>query len=195
MEEEHWQGIRAPFSVKLSSLTYLQLSFGLWSSTSRQEKEAWIKSKYVEKRFLKKMSGSEALVEGERKARPWTVKKCQRNNSSVRAPNRARRKYHRYEPGSASPANLSAGQCGELMNCSVSVWLMKSKSVKIYVYLDYTNTLSLKSCFFTLVPRQQLQQSFAGTPCSVRMSWIHYFPTLTLALARAVSPLCRPSCT
>lgn len=60
------------------------------------------------------MSGSEALVEGERKARPWTVKKCQRNNSSVRAPNRARRKYHRYEPGSASPANLSAGQCGEL---------------------------------------------------------------------------------
>uniref|UniRef100_A0A671X4D8 Arf-GAP with coiled-coil, ANK repeat and PH domain-containing protein n=1 Tax=Sparus aurata TaxID=8175 RepID=A0A671X4D8_SPAAU len=83
-------------------------------SSSRQEKEAWIKSKYVEKRFLKKMSGSEALVEGERKARPWTVKKCQRNNSSVRAPNRARRKYHRYEPGSASPANLSAGQCGEL---------------------------------------------------------------------------------
>uniref|UniRef100_A0A671X3Z0 Arf-GAP with coiled-coil, ANK repeat and PH domain-containing protein n=1 Tax=Sparus aurata TaxID=8175 RepID=A0A671X3Z0_SPAAU len=57
-------------------------------SSSRQEKEAWIKSKYVEKRFLKKMSGSEALVEGERKARPWTVKKCQRNNSSVRAPNR-----------------------------------------------------------------------------------------------------------
>uniref|UniRef100_A0A671X479 Arf-GAP with coiled-coil, ANK repeat and PH domain-containing protein n=1 Tax=Sparus aurata TaxID=8175 RepID=A0A671X479_SPAAU len=44
-------------------------------SSSRQEKEAWIKSKYVEKRFLKKMSGSEALVEGERKARPWTVKK------------------------------------------------------------------------------------------------------------------------
>uniref|UniRef100_A0A0F8AHU8 Arf-GAP with coiled-coil, ANK repeat and PH domain-containing protein n=1 Tax=Larimichthys crocea TaxID=215358 RepID=A0A0F8AHU8_LARCR len=77
-------------------------------SSSRQEKEAWIKSKYVEKRFLKKMSGSEALVEGERKSRPWTVKKCQRHNSSVRAPNKVRRKYHRYEPGSASPANLSA---------------------------------------------------------------------------------------
>uniref|UniRef100_A0A665X621 Arf-GAP with coiled-coil, ANK repeat and PH domain-containing protein n=1 Tax=Echeneis naucrates TaxID=173247 RepID=A0A665X621_ECHNA len=59
-------------------------------SSSRQEKEAWIKSKYVEKRFLKKMSGSEALVEGERKSRPWTVKKCQRHNSSVRAPNKAR---------------------------------------------------------------------------------------------------------
>uniref|UniRef100_A0AAQ6AD33 Arf-GAP with coiled-coil, ANK repeat and PH domain-containing protein n=1 Tax=Amphiprion ocellaris TaxID=80972 RepID=A0AAQ6AD33_AMPOC len=78
------------------------------SSRSVLEKEAWIKSKYVEKRFLKKMSGSEALVEGERKSRPWTVKKCQRHNSSVRAPNKARRKYHRYEPGSASPANLSS---------------------------------------------------------------------------------------
>uniref|UniRef100_A0A672FU46 Arf-GAP with coiled-coil, ANK repeat and PH domain-containing protein n=1 Tax=Salarias fasciatus TaxID=181472 RepID=A0A672FU46_SALFA len=66
-------------------------------SSSRQEKEAWIKSKYVEKRFLKKMSGSEALAEGERKSRPWTVKKCQRHSSSVRAPNKVRRKYHRYE--------------------------------------------------------------------------------------------------
>ncbi|XP_029907302.1 arf-GAP with coiled-coil, ANK repeat and PH domain-containing protein 3-like isoform X2 [Myripristis murdjan] len=77
-------------------------------SSSRQEKEAWIKSKYVEKRFLKKLSGSEALVEGERKSRPWAVKKCQRHNSSIRAPNKARRKYHRYEPGSTSAANLSA---------------------------------------------------------------------------------------
>ncbi|XP_047438742.1 arf-GAP with coiled-coil, ANK repeat and PH domain-containing protein 3-like isoform X4 [Mugil cephalus] len=77
-------------------------------SSSRQEKEAWIKSKYVEKRFLKKMSGSDALVEGERKSRTWIVKKCHRHNSSIRAPNKARRKYHRYEPGSASPANLSA---------------------------------------------------------------------------------------
>uniref|UniRef100_A0A3Q1JV60 Arf-GAP with coiled-coil, ANK repeat and PH domain-containing protein n=1 Tax=Anabas testudineus TaxID=64144 RepID=A0A3Q1JV60_ANATE len=77
-------------------------------SSSRQEKEAWIKSKYVEKRFLKKMSGSEALVEGERKSRPWTVKKCQRHSSSARAPNKARRKYKRYDPSSASPANLSA---------------------------------------------------------------------------------------
>uniref|UniRef100_A0A3P9KWE4 Arf-GAP with coiled-coil, ANK repeat and PH domain-containing protein n=1 Tax=Oryzias latipes TaxID=8090 RepID=A0A3P9KWE4_ORYLA len=79
-------------------------------SSSRQEKEAWIKAKYVEKRFLKKLSGSEALVESERKSRPWTVKKCHRHNSSVRAPNKVRRKYHRYEPGGAAPANLSAGQ-------------------------------------------------------------------------------------
>uniref|UniRef100_A0A8D3DUW5 Arf-GAP with coiled-coil, ANK repeat and PH domain-containing protein n=1 Tax=Scophthalmus maximus TaxID=52904 RepID=A0A8D3DUW5_SCOMX len=52
-------------------------------SSSRQEKETWIKSKYVEKRFLKKMSGSEALVEGERKSRPWTVKKCHRHNTAA----------------------------------------------------------------------------------------------------------------
>uniref|UniRef100_A0A8C4EYP8 Arf-GAP with coiled-coil, ANK repeat and PH domain-containing protein n=1 Tax=Dicentrarchus labrax TaxID=13489 RepID=A0A8C4EYP8_DICLA len=88
-------------------------------SSSRQEKEAWIKSKYVEKRFLKKMSGSEALVEGERKSRPWTVKKCHRHNGSVRAPNKARRKYHRYEPGNASPANLSAAAAAKFRRDSL----------------------------------------------------------------------------
>ncbi|KAJ8265603.1 hypothetical protein COCON_G00147020 [Conger conger] len=74
-------------------------------SSSRQEKEAWIKSKYVEKRFLKKMAGSEVLVNGRKPGR-WSVKKCQRHNSSGRAP-KSRRK-HRQEPGSASPGNLSA---------------------------------------------------------------------------------------
>ncbi|XP_040059697.2 arf-GAP with coiled-coil, ANK repeat and PH domain-containing protein 3 isoform X2 [Gasterosteus aculeatus] len=88
-------------------------------SSSRQEKEAWIKAKYVEKRFLTKMSGSEALVEGERKFRPWTVKKCHRHNSSVRAPNKARMRYHRYEPGSASPANLSAAAAAKFRRDSL----------------------------------------------------------------------------
>lgn len=37
------------------------------------------------------------------------------------------------------------------------------------------------------VLRQQLRQSFVGTPCSVQMSWIHSSPTLTLALGLAVS--------
>ncbi|KAJ8369799.1 hypothetical protein SKAU_G00098270 [Synaphobranchus kaupii] len=74
-------------------------------SNSRQEKEAWIKAKYVEKRFLKKMVGGEALANGERKSSRWSVKKCQRHNSSTRAP-KSRRKY-RQEPGSASPGNLS----------------------------------------------------------------------------------------
>uniref|UniRef100_A0A8C8G2F5 Arf-GAP with coiled-coil, ANK repeat and PH domain-containing protein n=1 Tax=Oncorhynchus tshawytscha TaxID=74940 RepID=A0A8C8G2F5_ONCTS len=36
-------------------------------SSSRQEKEAWIKSKYVEKKFLKKLGATEVLVNGGRK--------------------------------------------------------------------------------------------------------------------------------
>ncbi|XP_036415343.1 arf-GAP with coiled-coil, ANK repeat and PH domain-containing protein 3b isoform X3 [Colossoma macropomum] len=75
-------------------------------NSSRQEKEAWIKAKYVERKFLKKMCGSEALVEGGRKSHHWRVKKCRRNNSSVRAP-KTRRKYRR-DGGSVSPGNLSA---------------------------------------------------------------------------------------
>uniref|UniRef100_A0A8C5HS32 Arf-GAP with coiled-coil, ANK repeat and PH domain-containing protein n=1 Tax=Gouania willdenowi TaxID=441366 RepID=A0A8C5HS32_GOUWI len=54
-------------------------------SSSRQEKEAWIKSKYVEKRYLKKMSGCEALAEGERKSRPWRVKKCHASPANLTA--------------------------------------------------------------------------------------------------------------
>uniref|UniRef100_A0A672SPT6 Arf-GAP with coiled-coil, ANK repeat and PH domain-containing protein n=1 Tax=Sinocyclocheilus grahami TaxID=75366 RepID=A0A672SPT6_SINGR len=61
-------------------------------NSSRQEKEAWIKAKYVERKFLKKMCGAEALVEGSRKSHHWSVKKCRRHNSSIRAP-KTRRKY------------------------------------------------------------------------------------------------------
>ncbi|KAF5895897.1 arf-GAP with coiled-coil, ANK repeat and PH domain-containing protein 3-like isoform X2, partial [Clarias magur] len=75
-------------------------------NSSRQEKEAWIKAKYVEKKFLKKMCGLEALVEGGRKSHHWHVKKCRRNNSAIGAP-KARHKY-RHDGGSVSPANLSA---------------------------------------------------------------------------------------
>uniref|UniRef100_A0A8C1X6K9 Arf-GAP with coiled-coil, ANK repeat and PH domain-containing protein n=1 Tax=Cyprinus carpio TaxID=7962 RepID=A0A8C1X6K9_CYPCA len=78
-------------------------------NSSRQEKEAWIKAKYVERKFLKKMCGSEALVEGSRKSHHWRVKKCRRHNSSIRAP-KTRRKY-RHDAGIMSPANLSAGTC------------------------------------------------------------------------------------
>uniref|UniRef100_A0A8C2J3K4 Arf-GAP with coiled-coil, ANK repeat and PH domain-containing protein n=1 Tax=Cyprinus carpio TaxID=7962 RepID=A0A8C2J3K4_CYPCA len=75
-------------------------------SSSRSEKESWIKAKYVERKFLKKMCGSEALVEGSRKSHHWRVKKCRRHNSSIRAP-KTRRKY-RHDAGIMSPANLSA---------------------------------------------------------------------------------------
>uniref|UniRef100_A0AAQ6IFI8 Arf-GAP with coiled-coil, ANK repeat and PH domain-containing protein n=1 Tax=Anabas testudineus TaxID=64144 RepID=A0AAQ6IFI8_ANATE len=53
-------------------------------SSSRQEKEAWIKAKYVEKKFLKKLGSTEILVNGERKSeRRWSVKKCRRHNSAT----------------------------------------------------------------------------------------------------------------
>ncbi|XP_028853859.1 arf-GAP with coiled-coil, ANK repeat and PH domain-containing protein 3-like isoform X3 [Denticeps clupeoides] len=73
-------------------------------SSSRQEKEAWIKAKYVEKKFLKKMCGSEALL-SERKFPRWNVKKCHRNHSSARRVPRTRRKH---DPGSASLNNLTS---------------------------------------------------------------------------------------
>ncbi|XP_033012201.1 arf-GAP with coiled-coil, ANK repeat and PH domain-containing protein 3 isoform X2 [Lacerta agilis] len=76
------------------------------AGSSRQDKEAWIKVKYVEKKFLKQLSTGEALAENERKPRRWSVKKCQRRNSSTKAPT-ARRKY-RHEAGNASPAAHSS---------------------------------------------------------------------------------------
>uniref|UniRef100_A0A8C1Z9W2 Arf-GAP with coiled-coil, ANK repeat and PH domain-containing protein n=1 Tax=Cyprinus carpio TaxID=7962 RepID=A0A8C1Z9W2_CYPCA len=77
-------------------------------SSSRQEKEAWIKAKYVEKKFLKKMMASEVVVNGGRKSeRRWNSRKCRRHNSATNVP-KTHRKY-RLEPGSASPATLSSG--------------------------------------------------------------------------------------
>uniref|UniRef100_A0A8D3BLK5 Arf-GAP with coiled-coil, ANK repeat and PH domain-containing protein n=1 Tax=Scophthalmus maximus TaxID=52904 RepID=A0A8D3BLK5_SCOMX len=56
-------------------------------SSSRQEKEAWIKAKYVEKKFLKKLGCTEILINGERKPeRRWSVKKCRRHNSATTVP-------------------------------------------------------------------------------------------------------------
>ncbi|KFV20414.1 Arf-GAP with coiled-coil, ANK repeat and PH domain-containing protein 3, partial [Tauraco erythrolophus] len=76
------------------------------AGSSRQDKEAWIKVKYVEKKFLKKLPNGDALTENGRKPRRWCVKKCQRHNSTTKAPT-ARRKY-RHEAGNASPAMLSS---------------------------------------------------------------------------------------
>ncbi|NWZ43787.1 ACAP3 protein, partial [Brachypodius atriceps] len=85
------------------------------AGSSRQDKEAWIKVKYVEKKFLRKLPGGEALADAERKPRRWCVKKCQRHNSGSRAPT-ARRKY-RQEPGTASPAMLSSGRNPPVPSC------------------------------------------------------------------------------
>ncbi|KAM9751240.1 arf-GAP with coiled-coil, ANK repeat and PH domain-containing protein 3 isoform 2-T2 [Menidia menidia] len=76
------------------------------ASSSRQEKEAWIKAKYVEKKFLKKLGSAEIRINGERKSeRRWSVKKCRRHNSATAVP-KTRRRY-RQEPGSRSPSALS----------------------------------------------------------------------------------------
>uniref|UniRef100_A0A6I8Q4F1 Arf-GAP with coiled-coil, ANK repeat and PH domain-containing protein n=1 Tax=Xenopus tropicalis TaxID=8364 RepID=A0A6I8Q4F1_XENTR len=74
------------------------------SGCSRQDKEIWIKAKYVEKKFLKRLGAVE--VENDRKPQRWSVKKCHRNNSTTKVPS-TRRKY-RHEMGSASPAMLSS---------------------------------------------------------------------------------------
>ncbi|KAF3860925.1 hypothetical protein F7725_001180 [Dissostichus mawsoni] len=77
-------------------------------SSSRQEKEAWIKSKYVERKFLKKLCSTEILINGERKSeRRWSVKKCRRHNSATTVP-KTRRRY-RHDPGSISSSTLSSG--------------------------------------------------------------------------------------
>uniref|UniRef100_A0A8C5B535 Arf-GAP with coiled-coil, ANK repeat and PH domain-containing protein n=1 Tax=Gadus morhua TaxID=8049 RepID=A0A8C5B535_GADMO len=74
----------------------------------RQEKEAWIKAKYVEKKFLKKLGCTQILINGERKhERRWSVKKCRRHHSATTVP-KARRRYRR-ELGSVSAATLSSG--------------------------------------------------------------------------------------
>ncbi|XP_062889329.1 arf-GAP with coiled-coil, ANK repeat and PH domain-containing protein 3 [Mobula hypostoma] len=75
-------------------------------NNTRQQKEAWIKAKYVEKKFLKKLPNAEALTDAERKPRRWSVKKCRRHNSSTKAPT-ARRRY-RQDTGNVSPATFAA---------------------------------------------------------------------------------------
>ncbi|XP_062401386.1 arf-GAP with coiled-coil, ANK repeat and PH domain-containing protein 3b [Sardina pilchardus] len=86
-------------------------------SSTRQEKEAWIKAKYVERKFLKKMCGSEGVVEADRKSHHWNAKKCRRQNSSIRAP-KTRRKY-RHDAGSVSPGNLSAAAAAKFRRDSL----------------------------------------------------------------------------
>lgn len=95
--------------VKMACLYcgFLETKCFLFFPPLRQEKEAWIKAKYVERKFLKKMCGLEALVDGGRKSHHWHVKKCRRNNSVIGVP-KTRHKY-RHDGGSVSPANLSAG--------------------------------------------------------------------------------------
>uniref|UniRef100_A0A8C2DB99 Arf-GAP with coiled-coil, ANK repeat and PH domain-containing protein n=1 Tax=Cyprinus carpio TaxID=7962 RepID=A0A8C2DB99_CYPCA len=94
-------------------------------SSSRQEKEAWIKAKYVEKKVLKKMMTGEVMVNGGRKSeRRWNPRKCRRHNSATTVP-KTHRKY-RQEPGSASPATLSSGNPEDLRELDPGALLYKA---------------------------------------------------------------------
>nr|XP_036855794.1 arf-GAP with coiled-coil, ANK repeat and PH domain-containing protein 3 isoform X1 [Manis javanica] len=73
------------------------------ASSPRRDKEAWIKDKYVEKKFLRKPP----LAPAREAPRRWKAQKCQRHHSSPRVPT-ARRKV-RLEPVLPSVAALSSG--------------------------------------------------------------------------------------
>uniref|UniRef100_A0A2K5ZRE1 Arf-GAP with coiled-coil, ANK repeat and PH domain-containing protein n=1 Tax=Mandrillus leucophaeus TaxID=9568 RepID=A0A2K5ZRE1_MANLE len=73
------------------------------ASSPRQDKEAWIKDKYVEKKFLRKAPMVPALEAPRR----WRAHKCPRPHSSPRVPT-ARRKV-RLEPVLPCVAALSSG--------------------------------------------------------------------------------------
>ncbi|XP_037002890.2 arf-GAP with coiled-coil, ANK repeat and PH domain-containing protein 3 isoform X1 [Artibeus jamaicensis] len=73
------------------------------ASSPRQDKEAWIKDKYVEKRFLRKPPSTPAREAPQR----WRALKCRGHHSSPRAP--ATRRKVRMEPVLPSVAALSSG--------------------------------------------------------------------------------------
>lgn len=79
---------------------WMQSHVHLWS---RQDKEAWIKDKYVEKKFLRKLTSAPVREPPRR----WRAQKCQRPHSSPHAPT-TRRKV-RLEPVLPSVAALSSG--------------------------------------------------------------------------------------
>ncbi|KAM9243219.1 arf-GAP with coiled-coil, ANK repeat and PH domain-containing protein 3 isoform 3-T3 [Dugong dugon] len=79
------------------------------ANSPRQAKEAWIKDKYVEKKFLRKLPAApdrEAPTDKASVPRRWRTQKCQRHHSSPQAPT-ARRKV-RLEPTMPSVMALSS---------------------------------------------------------------------------------------
>ncbi|XP_006067021.1 arf-GAP with coiled-coil, ANK repeat and PH domain-containing protein 3 [Bubalus kerabau] len=74
------------------------------ASSPRQDKEAWIKDKYVEKKFVQRPPSAPAREAPQR----WRVQKCQRHHSSPRAP-APRRSKVRMEPVLPSVAALCSG--------------------------------------------------------------------------------------
>ncbi|XP_032935336.1 arf-GAP with coiled-coil, ANK repeat and PH domain-containing protein 3 isoform X2 [Catharus ustulatus] len=72
------------------------------AGSSRQDKEAWIKDKYVLKKFLRRLPAGEALA----RPRRWSLRRCRRHRGASRAaPARAKR---RQEPGNGGAALLGS---------------------------------------------------------------------------------------
>ncbi|XP_032465654.1 arf-GAP with coiled-coil, ANK repeat and PH domain-containing protein 3 isoform X6 [Phocoena sinus] len=74
------------------------------ASSPRQDKEAWIKDKYVEKKFVRKPPSAPA----QEAPRRWRAQKCPRHHSSPRA-HTTRRSKIRMEPVPPSVAALCSG--------------------------------------------------------------------------------------
>ncbi|KAM9107578.1 arf-GAP with coiled-coil, ANK repeat and PH domain-containing protein 3 isoform 2-T2 [Megaptera novaeangliae] len=77
------------------------------ASSPRQDKEAWIKDKYVEKKFVRRPPSAPAREAPRR----WRAQKCQRHHSSPRA-HTTRRGKIRMEPVPPSVAALCSGSTG-----------------------------------------------------------------------------------
>uniref|UniRef100_A0A8C4H843 Arf-GAP with coiled-coil, ANK repeat and PH domain-containing protein n=1 Tax=Dicentrarchus labrax TaxID=13489 RepID=A0A8C4H843_DICLA len=89
-------------------------------SSSRQEKEAWIKAKYVEKKFLKKLGSTEILINGERKSeRRWSVKKsaAKFRRDSLFCPDELDSLFSYFDTGSGPRSK----QLSILTNCQFSL--------------------------------------------------------------------------
>uniref|UniRef100_A0A8C2DCI4 Arf-GAP with coiled-coil, ANK repeat and PH domain-containing protein n=1 Tax=Cyprinus carpio TaxID=7962 RepID=A0A8C2DCI4_CYPCA len=84
-------------------------------SSSRQEKEAWIKAKYVEKKVLKKMMTGEVMVNGGRKSeRRWNPRKCRRHNSATTVSEDSSNEAE-LEPETSDPEDLRELDPGALL--------------------------------------------------------------------------------
>lgn len=183
----------------------------------RQEKEAWIKAKYVEKKFLKKMMNGAVVVNGGRKSeRRWNTRKCRRHHSATTVP-KPHRKY-RQDPGSASPAALSSGDIIIIIDCLRKFWgcimffglfsawyyhgIVWSALAYIPWYVNMEIMCLIPSVNNGIVRRceivkmyccfnfQQLllwRESSDGNPSFAQMSWTLFSPILTLGQDLAVS--------
>lgn len=162
---------------------------------SRQDKEAWIKDKYVEKKFLRKPP----LAPAREAPRRWRARKCQRHHSSPRAPT-ARRKG-RMEPVLPSVAALCSGSRAAPSAHAWSGWCPGPQAPGPSGRGGAGQEARLGAPSATGSPCPAPAQApwsvgSAGIPFFARMSWTPSSPISTqgpLRLVRAVSAVAAPS--